>query len=118
MAWMIDFPKRGEIWLVRLDPTVGSEIKKTRHALIISNNVNNQYADLVTVLPISDKGSKVYPFETAVSEAGTGLSKPSKIKCQQIRTIGKERLLRKLGNMSGTLSSDVEEALKLHLGIV
>ena len=114
---MSSVPKRGEIWLVRLDPAVGSEIKKTRPALIISNDINNQYATLVTVLPISDKGAKVYPFEIAVSEGNTGLSKPSKIKCQQIRTIDKERLVKRLGTVTKGHLPDIEDALKLHLGI-
>ena len=94
MGWMIDFPKRGEIWLVRLDPAVGSEIKKTRPAFIISNDINNQYGPLVTILPISDKSAKVYPFEVALSERGTGLSKPSKVRCQQVRTDAKNREIR------------------------
>lgn len=114
---MIDFPKRTEIWLVRLDPAVGSEIKKTRPALIISNDINNQYSSLVTILPIGDKGAKVYPFEVVLFEENSGLSKPSKVKCQQIRTVDKERLVRKLGGVSKKSLPDIEEALKLHLDI-
>ena len=114
---MTNFPRRGEIWLVRLDPGIGSEIKKTRPALIISNDINNQHAPLATVLPISDKGAKVYPFEVAISEGISGLSKPSKIKCQQIRTIDKERLVKKLGTVEKELMLDIEEALKLHLAM-
>ena len=114
---MSNIPRRGEIWLVRLDPTVGSEIKKTRPALVISNDVNNQYGSLVTVLPISDRGPKVYPFETAILGEITGLSKPSKIKCQQIRTLDKERLIKRLGTAAKGLLPDIEHALKLHLGI-
>ena len=114
---MIDFPRRGETWLVRLDPAIGSEIKKTRPALIISNDINNQYAHLVTLLPISDKGLKIYPFEVAVSEGSSGLSKLSKIKCQQIRTVDKERLIKRLGAVDKVLLANTEEALKLHLGM-
>jgi len=114
---MSDFPRRGEIWLVRLDPAVGSEIKKTRPALIVSNDTNNEYASLVTVLPISGKGDKVYPFEAALSGAASGLSKPSKVKCQQIRTLDKERLIKRLGAADNSLLPDIEEALKLHLDL-
>ena len=110
-------PKRSEIWLVRLDPAVGSEIKKTRPAFIISNDVNNQYASLVTVLPISDRGLEVYPFEVAVSGENTGLFKPSKIKCQQVRTIDKEHLVKRLGVVAKGLLPDIVGALKLHQGI-
>ena len=114
---MLNVPKRGEIWLVRLDPTVGREIKKTRPAFIISNDINNQYAPLVTVLPISDRGAKVYPFEIAVCDENTGISKPSKVKCQQIRTIDKARLVKRLGAVGKECLPDIEDALKLHLGI-
>lgn len=114
----MDQPKRLEVWLVRLDPGLGSEIKKTRPALIISNDLNNQYASLVTVLPISDKGEKVYPFEIEVSDGRTsGLTKPSKIRCQQIRTIDKERLVKKVGSVDKGMRFKIEEALKLHLGM-
>ena len=114
---MSDDPKRGDIWLVRLDPTIGSEIRKTRPALIISNDINNRHAPLVTVLPISDKGEKVYPFETGLSTGNTRLSKPSKIRCQQIRTVDRIRLVKRLGHVDKELLPDIEEALKLHLGI-
>lgn len=56
------FPNRGEIYLVRLDSTLGSEINKTRPALIISNDINNQLAQTVTVIPITSGTEKIYPL--------------------------------------------------------
>ena len=117
MDWMIDSPKRGQIWLVSLDPAIGNEIKKTRPAVIISNNLNNQYAGTVTILPVSDPGQKVYPFEVLISPEDSGLSKPSKIKCQQIRTIDKRRLIKLLGDIHTHGIAQVEQALKYHLGL-
>lgn len=114
---MTDFPKRRDVWTARLDPTVGSEIKKTRPVVIISNDISNQFSPLVSVLPVSDKGTKIYPFEVSVSEESSGLSKPSKIRCQQIRTIDKQRLVKKLGMVGKGLTSEIEDALKLHLGM-
>ena len=114
---MIESISRGKIWLVNLDPTVGAEIKKTRPAVIISNDLNNQYADTVTILPLSDPGQKVYPFEVLISPEDTGLSKPSKIKCQQIRTVDKSRLLKFLGSIETRLIAQTEQALKNHLGL-
>ncbi len=52
--------KRGEIWLANLDPTVGHEIKKTPPVVIVSNNINNQHNDIVTVLPVTSNIAKVY----------------------------------------------------------
>jgi mRNA interferase MazF len=111
----LTFPGRGEIWLVNLDPTVGAEIKKTRPALVVSNDINNRYAETITVLPISDKGHKVYPFEVAVSGKQTGLTKESKIRSQQIRTVDKIRLVKVLGSLPLGLWPNIEEALRIHL---
>jgi len=112
-----NFPQRGQIWLVNLNPAQGAEIKKTRPALVISNDVNNQYAGTVTVLPITEKGKRVYPFEVALSLQASGLKKVSKVKCQQIRTIDKSRLLKMFGVIEGKTLKEIEEALLIHLGI-
>ncbi len=110
-------PRRGEVWIVNLDPAVGAEIKKRRPALVISNDLNNRYAATVTVLPITDKGEKVYPFEVPLSAQEAGLDKASKIKCQQIRTIDKGRLIKSLGIVSDERLRQIQQALGIHLGM-
>ncbi len=110
-----DFPERGEIFLVCLDPTVGSEINKTRPALIISNNINNQFARTVTVVPITSSMGKVYPFEAILSAGEAGLSKKPKVKCNQIRTLDKKRLIRSVGRVSHNRILEIEKALRIHL---
>jgi len=112
----LEYPKRGEIYLVCLDPTIGSEINKTRPALIISNDINNKLSDTITVIPITTSTGKVYPFEVLLS-AECGLPKSSKAKCNQIRTIDKKRLVRLIGTVSGKLLESVEKALRIHLGM-
>jgi len=112
-----DFPKRGEVFLVCLDPTVGSEINKTRPALVISNDINNQFSDTVTVIPITSTVEKVYPFEIFLSSGEAGLSKNSKAKCNQIRTIDKMRLIKSLGQVNPQKFKEIEEALLIHLGM-
>jgi len=111
------FPKRGEIYLVSLNPTAGAEIGKTRPAVIISNDQNNEFADTVTVLPITSKTTKIYPFEVFLSKEESGLPKDSKIKCNQIRTIDKTRLNKYLATVTAEKLKDTEGALLLHLGI-
>ena len=113
----MDFPKRGEIWLVSLDPVVGYEIGKTRPALVISNNYNNQFADTVTVIPITSKTEKIYPFETFLSAQEANLPQDSKAKCNQIRTIDRRRLIKLLSKLSPEKLSKIEQALLIHLGI-
>ena len=112
-----EFPERGEIYLVCLDPTIGSEINKTRPALVISNNINNKVADTVTVIPITSNVEKVFPFEVFFPSKETGLSKNSKAKCNQVRTIDKRRLIKLLGKIPDEKVKEVEAALCIHLGM-
>ena len=114
---MDDFPKRGEIYLVSLDPTVGSEINKTRPALIVSNNINNQLSKTVTVIPITSQVKKVYPFEVFISSQESGLFKDSKAKCDQIRTIDKVRLVKRLGFLGRERIKEIVKALSIHLDL-
>jgi mRNA interferase MazF len=109
------YPARGEIYLVTLDPTVGAEISKTRPALVISNDINNQFSDTITVIPITSSVDKIYPFEVLLPSVGAGLSKNSKAKCNQIRTIDKMRLVKLLGKLRPEVIEAVEEATKIHL---
>jgi mRNA interferase MazF len=112
---MKTFPKRGEVYFVCLDPTVGSEINKTRPAIIISNDISNQLAETVTVLPITSSVGKIYPFEVILLPSESGLLRKSKVKCNQIRTIDKKRLVKSLGKVSLQKIREVEDALRIHL---
>ena len=113
----MDYPKRAEIWLVSLEPVKGSEIGKTRPAMIISNNKNNEYASTITLIPITTSMSKVYPFEVIIHSIGTGLSQDSKIKCNQVRTVDKSRLIKRIGGIPQKFMKKVEEALLIHMDI-
>ncbi|MDB9349073.1 type II toxin-antitoxin system PemK/MazF family toxin [Nodularia spumigena] len=110
--------KRGEIYLANLSPAVGSEMDKRRPVLIVSNDANNNASNTVTILPITSNINRVYPFEVLLNPEDSGLSKPSKVQAQQVRTISKQRIL---GDMVGCLSQDlialVNAALKLHLAL-
>lgn len=110
--------KRGEIYYANLSPVIGSEIDKCRPVLIVSNDANNSAASTVTILPITSNVSRVYPFEVLLNPEESGLSKPSKVQAQQVRTISKQRIS---GNGVGCLNHDlmqlVDAALKLHLGL-
>jgi mRNA interferase MazF len=114
---MKEFPKRGEIYLVCLDPAIGSEINKSRPALIISNDINNEKAPTITVIPITSNIEKIYPFEVIIASIESGLSKKSKAKCNQIRTIDKRRLHNFIGEITTEELKNIEKALLIHLGI-
>jgi len=114
----MDFPKRGEIWIARLDPAIGSEINKTRLVCVISNDINNEYSPILTVLPVTGRGSRSYPTEVELSAAEVGIKKDSKILCQQIRSLDKKRLVNHVADLSQGKIKAVERALAIHLGII
>ena len=88
--------KRGEIWLVNLDPTVGSEIRKSRPCVIVSPPELNRYLRTVIVAPMTSKGFAA-PFRVPVTHAGTkGL-----IVLDQLRAVDKMRVAKRLGTVSG-----------------
>ena len=111
--------KRGDIYFANLDPTMGSEIRKTRAVLIVSNNANNRAAATVTVVPITSNTDKVYPFEVLLEKKDSGLSKRSKAQCHQIRTISKLRLInqKRQGFVNNKVMMRVNASLETHLDL-
>lgn len=110
-------PRRGEIWVVTLDLTIGREIRKTRPAVVLSNDINNHYSGTVTVIPVTSSPQKVYPFEVYIPEGEGGLEYDSKAKTDQIRTVDIRRLVRCLGSVSPERILEIERALAAHLDI-
>jgi mRNA interferase MazF len=111
-------PRRGDIYWVQLDPVVGSEIAKTRPALIISNNVGNEHAARVIVAPITTGGLvKVYPFEVRINAGEGGLDRDGKVLLDQIRTVDKVRLGRRIGALEAARMREVDRAIQHSLGM-
>ena len=108
---------KGEIYLADLNPTVGSEIAKTRPVLIVSNDINNQYAATVTIVPVTSTTEKIYPFEVFLPKGEGNLINDSKAKANQIRTIDKLRLIRRLGKINEETLNEIEKAILIHLEI-
>jgi mRNA interferase MazF len=110
-------PLRGEIWLVDLNPTRGREPFGRRPALIVSVDLFNQGpAGLVVALPVTSK-EKGIPFHLKIEAVESGLSKKSFIKCEDIRSIAKERLLKRVGQISPRTLTDVEDRLRILLNL-
>ena len=111
---------RGEIYLVSFDPTVGHEIKKTRPALVIQNDVGNRYGPLTIVAAITSKLSAVLnPVEVIVQPSrANGLDLLSAICLDQVRTVDKQRLLRRLGRAETSTIEKVDEAIRISLGLI
>ena len=103
--------------LAELSPTVGSEISKKRPVLIVSNDINNKHADTVSIVPITSTTAKIYPFEVFLPKGEGNLINDSKAKCNQIRTIDKQRIQKKLGKISLEKLKEIEKAILIHLEI-
>jgi mRNA interferase MazF len=113
-------PRRGEIYLVEFDPARGHEIKKTRPAAIIQNDLGNRYSPVTIVAAITSKlSSTPYPVEVVVSPTrGNGLTTRSGIELSQIRCVDRERLVKRLGVLDAATMRKVDQALGISLGLV
>jgi mRNA interferase MazF len=104
---------RGEVWWVDFDTAAGSEIRKIRPAVIVSNNMANKLLSRVQIVPLSSNIDNIYPSEALVTVGG----KQSKAMADQIATADKRRLKNTLGQLSDTDMKAVERVLKIQLGL-
>lgn len=111
--------KRGDIWFVNLDPTIGHEIKKTRLCIILQNDIGNKYSNTTIIGPITSQNTqKIYPIEVLLTNENSGLEKESKVVLAQIRAVDKRRLLKKLSRVDEITLTKIDEALKISLGLI
>jgi mRNA interferase MazF len=112
--------KRGDVCLVAFDPTIGYEIKKTRPALVIQNDVGNQFSPLTIVAAITSKVSaEPFPVEVVMEPTvANGLSRQSAIRLDQIRTIDRSRVIKRLGAIDTVSMRKVDQAIKISLGLI
>lgn len=103
--------KRGEVWWVNFDPSVGGEVKKQRPAVIVSNDAANKHLNRVQVVPLTTHADRVYPSEAAVALRG----KPHKAMADQLTTVSKIRLHNRVGRLSKPDLQAVERAIKVQL---
>ena len=109
---------RGDIVLVNLEPVTGSEQGRTRPAVVLQNNVSNIYSPTTIIAPITSKVyEKEYPTNVLLSKDDSKLDKDSTILLNQIRTIDKKRIVKKLGFLNEFLMKKVELAIKISLGL-
>lgn len=113
MAQVRRTPRRGDVYWVVLDPTLGSEIKKPRPAVIVSNNSCNTYGSRVVVLPLTSNVDSLYPGEALITVKGT----PSRVLGDQIRSLDKSRLGSRIDTVSQDELTAVEGAVRITLGL-
>ena len=110
--------KRGEIFLTNLEPVKGSEQGGIRPVLIIQNDIGNQYSTTIIVAPITSRiFEKEFPTNVFVSKKDSKLDKDSTILLNQIRTIDKRRIIKRIGVLDSFTMNKVDRALKISLAL-
>jgi len=106
--------RRGEVWWVNFEPSLGGEIRKKRPAVIISNDAANRYLNRVQVVPMTSRTDRVYPSEAVVRVN----RRQSKAMADQLTTVSKQRLTNRMGRLSAQDMYKVENAVMVQLGLV
>ncbi|MDO8467829.1 MAG: type II toxin-antitoxin system PemK/MazF family toxin [Nanoarchaeota archaeon] len=110
--------KRGDLFLANLEPTKGAEQGRIRPVIIIQNNIFNNYSPTTIVVPITSKiPNKKYLTSVIISKQDSKLKKDSTILTNQIRTIDKGRIIRRLGILNNEIMNKVDLAIKISLGL-
>jgi len=112
--------RRGDVVVVELDPTQGSEQRGTRPCLVVQNDVGNENAPTTIVAPFTTSfGEQLYPFEVLVESSESPLREDSVVVCSQLRTISVEHRVREnLGSVPEPRLDDVDTALEYSLGLI
>ena len=113
MAKVRTLPRRGDVYWVALDPTIGSEIKKTRPAVIVSNNSCHTFGARVVVLPLTSNVESLYPGEAVIVVNG----KPARVLGDQIRSLDKSRLRSRIDRLSHDELIAIDEAVRITLAL-
>ena len=109
--------RRGDVVVVRLDPAEGNEMKKTRPAVIVQNDVGNENSSTTIVAPATGT-YKGYPFEVLIEASESPFEKDSSVRLDQVRVVSiQSRIQSVVGTLDAPTMAEIDEALKLSLGL-
>jgi mRNA interferase MazF len=113
--------RRGDVYLVDLDPAQGSEANKLRPAIIVSNDAANRVAQrgrgVITVVPVTSNVTRVFPFQVRLPAGEGGLTVASKAQAEQVRSVDSARLVRRIGGLTAATLHRLDDALRTHLSL-
>ena len=112
-------PRRGDVYLVSLDPAIGAEIQKTRPAVVIQNDNANRASPITIVAAVTShtEPRRVYVTNVPVAKGEGGLTSPSLVLANQLRSVDRRRLIRRLGALKPATMTRVDQALTISLGL-
>ena len=105
--------KRGDVWWINFDPSIGGEIRKQRPVVIVSNDAASQFLNRVLVVPLTSSVRKPYPSETYVTFRG----KKAKAMADQLTTVSKKRLINPAGSISSAEMEGIGHAITIQLDL-
>jgi mRNA interferase MazF len=110
--------RRGDVVLVRLDPAEGREIRKTRPAVVVSNDVACRLDAVLQVVPVTSlPDRRLRPYESRVAAAPSGLERPSRAVANQLRTVARHRVIELVGHLDPAEVDALDRAILIQLGL-
>jgi mRNA interferase MazF len=111
---------RGDVYFVAFDPARGSEIQKTRPAVVVQNDIANHASPITIIAAITShgEGRRIYPTDVPVRAGEGGLTSPSVVLLNQLRSVDRSRLIRRLGSLKPDTMKRINQALAISLGLV
>jgi mRNA interferase MazF len=109
--------RRGDVLLASFDPAIGSEAAKIRPAVVVSNDAANRASPIITVVPMTSRMLPLLDFQVPLTASETGLPRDSRVQCEQIRAISKDRIVHHVGRLRAEKLAEVDEALRVHLDL-